>query len=349
MDNIQLIDKLNNDKTLEKDEFVQLISTYNKQDMEYASGLARSISVQNYGKKIYFRGIVEFTNICKNNCYYCGIRKDNADVTRYRLDKSEILQCCDEGYSLGYRTFVLQGGEDGYFTDERLCEIVSDIHEKYPDCAITLSVGERSYNSYKSLYDAGATRYLLRHETINKTHYSKLHPSEMSLDNRIECLYNLKAIGYQTGCGMMIGAPFQTAENIAEDMLFMKKFQPHMIGMGPFIAHHSTPFCNFENGSAERTIFMLSLCRIMLPYVLLPATTALGTLGSDGRQRGVLAGANVIMPNLSPLAVRKKYMLYDNKAGMSDDAKSGLDKLRKQMNDIGYEMCVDIGNCLKGN
>lgn len=344
MTNIQLIDALNRDKELDKSQWIQLLSSFDDSDREYAAQLARSISLNKFGKKIYFRGIIEFTNICKNDCYYCGIRKSNDHVSRYRLSDDQILECCHEGYETGYRTFVLQGGEDGYFTDDKLCEIIRKIHSAYPDCAITLSVGERSTESYQRLYDAGADRYLLRHETANPQHYGKLHPANLSLDNRIRCLMDLKAIGYQTGCGCMVGSPFQTPENLAEDMLFMKKLGPSMIGIGPFLPHKDTPFKDMPAGNPELTLILLSLCRIMLPNVLLPATTALGTIRGNGRQAGVLAGCNIIMPNLSPLSERKKYMLYDNKVGTGDSAADGLKKLIAQMEEIGYEVCVGRGD-----
>ncbi len=259
------------------------------------------------------------------------------------------MSCCTEGYECGFRTFVLQSGEDMYFTDDRLCSIVRSIKSEFPDCAVTLSVGERSRESYERLFDAGADRYLLRHETANEGHYRKLHPAELSLSSRLECLENLRATGFQTGCGMMVGSPYQTDENLADDMIFMKNFDPQMVGIGPFIPHCDTPFRDERAGSAEKTLFLLSLVRIMLPRVLLPATTALGTLRGDGRQLGVLAGCNVIMPNLSPESVRKKYMLYDNKAGTGLSPAEGIELLRRQMDDIGYEVVAGRGDYQKEN
>lgn len=347
MTNRDLIDKLNENKSLELNEWETLIGTFSNKDRNYAADIAKSIAHYKFGNKIYFRGIVEFTNICKNNCLYCGIRRSNKCVSRYRLQKEDIIACCDTGYELGYRTFVLQGGEDGYFNDDRMADIISSIHHQFSDCAVTLSIGERSRESYQRLFDAGASRYLLRHETADEAHYGKLHPKELSWKHRIKCLYDLKDIGYQTGCGMMVGSPFQTVECLAEDMLFMSGFKPHMIGIGPFIPHKDTPFKDFEAGSVETTVFLLSLCRIALPDVLLPATTALGTLKGDGRQLGILAGANVVMPNLSPLEVRKKYMLYDNKVGTEDDAEEGIEKLKTQMEEIGYEMVIGKGDFSK--
>lgn len=344
MTNIQLIDRLEAQTRLERAGWEQLLSTYTEDEREYAAGRARAIAQREFGRSIYFRGIIEFTSICKNDCLYCGLRRSNRNAARYRLDKDDILACCKEGYAAGFRTFVLQGGEDAYFTDERMCGIVSAIRAGYPDCAITLSLGERSRESYRLLLEAGADRYLLRHETATPGHYALLHPAELTLENRMSCLYDLRELGYQTGCGCMVGAPGQTARELAQDMLFMREFEPQMIGIGPFIPHHDTPFADRAPGSVDMTLMLLSLCRIMLPRVLLPATTALGTLDGSGRKQGVLAGANVIMPNLSPVSVRKKYLLYDNKAITGDDAAESLNTLRRHMAEIGYELISARGD-----
>jgi len=348
LSNREIIDKLYDAKNLTKDEWIALISSFTAEDKEYAAQLARELSIQRFGNKVYFRGIIEFSNICRNNCYYCGIRCGNAKVERYRLDKETILECCRQGYASGYRTFVLQGGEDPWFTTEKMVDIVSSIRAEFPDCAITLSIGELEREDYQRLYDAGANRYLLRHETANAEHYSLLHPENLTLNRRMQCLKDLKEIGFQTGCGMMVGSPYQTAEHLAEDMMFISDFKPHMIGIGPFIPHCDTPFRDMEAGSVELTLFLLSLCRIMLPDVLLPATTALGTLSGDGRKAGVLAGANVIMPNLSPAVQREKYMLYNNKAITGDDAGESLRILQGHMSEIGYELVVGRGDHKEG-
>lgn len=339
-----LIDKLNRDKHLEKEEWVTLLSGYTDDDRAYAAGIAREISNSRFGNKIFIRGIVEFSNVCKNDCYYCGIRRSNTNVQRYRLTPDEILDCCDEGYELGFRTFVLQSGEDKSYTNDTLCDIVRRIKMAHPDCAVTLSLGELTYDEYKALREAGADRYLLRHETADKAHYEKLHPAEMSWDNRMECLKYLKELGYQTGAGIMVGSPYQTMECIAEDMLFFESFKPEMIGIGPFLPHKDTPFRDEPKGSYELTLFLLSLCRILLPDVLLPATTALGTIRPNGREEGVKAGANVIMPNLSPTAVRKKYMLYDNKICTGDESAQCRGCLEMRMKSIGYEVAVSRGD-----
>ena len=344
MNRFDIIDELNANKTLDMQKWQKLISEHTDEDYMYSSQLARKIAKEKFSNKLYLRGIVEFTNICRNDCLYCGIRRSNSSVARYRLDKSDILECCKLGYELGYRTFVFQGGEDAYFTDDILCDIIKNVKNKFPDCAITMSVGERSYESYKKMYDAGADRYLLRHETADCAHYSKLHPENMQLKNRMQCLENLKEIGYQTGCGMMIGSPYQTSAELACDMQFISEFKPHMIGMGPFIPHKDTPFKDKKSGSVSLTLFLLSLCRIMLPNVLLPATTALGTVDEEGQKKGVLSGCNVVMPNLSPLSVRKKYMLYDNKVGSDLDALQSLDRLKRQVEEIGYEIICDRGD-----
>lgn len=342
--NQALINKLNETHSLKTDEWEQLIRNYTKDDFAYATKLAQEIAVREFGKNIYFRGIIEFSNFCKCDCYYCGIRKGNKNAQRYRLTMEDILECCREGYENGFRTFVLQGGEDGWFTDEKMCEIVRNIKENYPDCAVTLSLGEREFESYQALKAAGADRYLLRHETIDEVHYKELHPEKQKLEKRIQCLKDLKELDYQTGCGIMVGTPNQTPEILAKDMKFMEEFRPAMIGIGPFIPHKHTPFKDKEKGSVELTLFLLALSRIMFPKVLLPATTALGTVESEGRKQGVLAGCNVIMPNLSPMSVRKKYMLYDEKAGTDISAAEGIEILRKQMEEIGYEVVVGRGD-----
>lgn len=344
MENRELIDKLNAEKTLSESEWVRLITAYTDDDRAYAAGIARQLSLARFGKGIYFRGIVEFTNYCKNDCLYCGIRRDNREVCRYRLSKDDILGCCRRGYAAGFRTFVLQGGEDPHYTDELMLEIISAIRSEFPDCAITLSIGEKSRESYQRFFDAGANRYLLRHETADPCHYGKMHPADQTFENRMRCLRDLRDIGYQTGAGMMVGAPYQTPECLASDMIFLGSFKPQMIGMGPFIPHHQTPFRDFPAGSADETLMLLSLCRIMLPDVLLPATTALGTLRGEGRQQGVLAGANVIMPNLSPKEDRKKYMLYDNKAVTGEDAAESLSILQGHLDEIGYHLVVSRGD-----
>ena len=266
-----------------------------------------------YGTRVFFRGLIEFSSYCRNDCFYCGLRRSNLKAKRYRLSDTEIIECCTKGYNMGFRTFVLQSGEDTYFTDTRLCKIVFRIKELYPNCAVTLSIGERSYNSYKKLFDAGADRYLLRHETANEEHYMKLHPKGMSLGNRIRCLYNLKEIGFQVGTGFMVDSPYQTYETLAEDFIFLRELEPHMIGIGPFIPHKDTSLNDFYHPSSTNTLILLSLIRIMLPKTLLPATTALGTIDNSGQKQGLIAGANVIMPNLSPLKHRSDYLLYDNK------------------------------------
>ena len=292
-----IINKLYNDKILSRDEFIFLIDNMNDENSKYLFELSRKRREEYYKKDIYIRGLIEFTNYCKNDCYYCGIRCSNKNTMRYRLSKEDILLCAKEGYKLGFRTFVLQGGEDPYFTDERMVDIISTLREKYNDCAITLSIGEKSYESYKKYFDAGANRYLLRHETANEEHYMKLHPSGLSLKNRKKCLFDLKEIGYQVGSGIMVGSPYQTSQNLADDLLFLKELNPHMVGIGPFIAHKDTPFKDKNNGSFKMTLYLLGIIRLMLPHVLLPATTALATIDKQGREKGILAGANVVMPN----------------------------------------------------
>lgn len=341
---MKLIEKLMRDRILTKGEFEELLSGTSAEDKELLRQEAVRLREKYYGRDVYIRGLIEFTNYCKNNCYYCGIRRDNRSLARYRLTKEEILSCCESGYSLGYRTFVLQGGEDPWFNDDRMVDIVSSIRSLYPDCAITLSLGERSRESYRLLKEAGADRYLLRHETADEVHYRKLHPAEMSLKNRKECLYELKALGYQVGAGFMVGAPGQTFECLAEDLIFLHELQPEMIGIGPFLPHHETPFANEEKGSYELTLFLLSVIRVMFPKVLLPATTALGTIRTSGREQGMLAGCNVVMPNLSPTAHRKQYELYDHKICTGDEAAECRGCLEKRMASVGYHLVVDRGD-----
>lgn len=344
MTNKQLIKILRKTGYLEKKQFVQILSTYDKQDLAYAQRIARKIAKKNFGKQIYIRGLIEFTNICNQNCYYCGLRAENPKVSRYRLTKDDILDCCREGYSLGFRTFVLQGGEDPHFDDDLMCDIISSIKSRYPDCAITISVGEKSFGTYKRFFDAGADRYLLRHETANSIHYSRLHPDKQKLETRKECLFNLKKIGFQTGCGFMVGSPFQTFETLAEDLEFVHQLQPHMVGIGPFIPHEDTPFGNEPPGNLELTLLLLALVRIMLKKVLLPSTTALGTLVPNGRENGILSGANVVMPNLSPLSVREKYLLYNGKISTGEEAAESIELLKKKFKKIGYKIVTSRGD-----
>lgn len=297
-----------------------------------------------YKTDIYIRGLIEFTNYCKNNCYYCGIRAGNQNLIRYRLDKEDILECCKEGYELGFRTFVLQGGEDMYYTDDMICDIVSGIKEMYPDCAVTLSIGEKSRSSYKAYFDAGANRFLLRHETASSEHYARLHPESMSLENRKQCLWNLKDIGYQVGSGFMVGSPYQTLDNLVADLRFLEELKPDMIGIGPFLPHADTPFRDFSKGSLSRCLNLIAILRLMFPYALIPSTTALGTIHPSGREMGIQAGANVIMPNLSPLKVRKLYTLYNDKICTGEESAQNLKDLKLRMKSIGYSIVSDIGN-----
>lgn len=342
----EFILKLKEEQTLTKDEWTALISNRTPELSEYLFEEARRKRESFYGKKVFIRGLIEFTNFCKNDCFYCGIRKGNKNACRYRLSLEEILNCCQAGYELGFRTFVLQGGEDGFYTDEKMVDIISSIKQQHSDCALTLSIGEKSHESYKAFFDAGADRYLLRHETANALHYQSLHPETLSSEKRKKCLFDLKQIGYQVGTGFMVGSPGQTASHLAEDMLFIKELNPQMVGIGPFIPHHDTRYKEEPAGTLELTLFMLGLLRLMLPNVLLPATTALGTIAPNGRELGMLAGANVVMPNLSPKAVREHYSLYDNKLHTGTEAAESLRLLKEQMSSIGYEVVVDRGDSL---
>lgn len=340
----ELIDKLESKQNLSKHEWVELFDGYNECTAQYLFEKAREIQNSIYGKDVYIRGLIEFSNYCKNDCFYCGIRKSNTFVERYRLSKEDILNCCKSGYDLGFRTFVLQSGEDHYYTDKLMTDIISTVKKQYPDCALTLSLGEKSYYTYKKYFDAGADRYLLRHETSCDEHYKKLHPPELSLFNRKQCLFDLKKIGFQVGSGFMVGSPFQTSQTLSEDMLFLKELNPHMVGIGPFIPHHDTPFKNYPAGSVDMTLFIIGLIRLMLPHALIPATTAIATLDPFGREKCILAGANVVMPNLSPKEVRKKYLLYDNKICTGDEAAECRACMQNRINRIGYNVAVSRGD-----
>ena len=341
----RLIEKLERDQTLSREELVCLLSDHTNEDSEELFSRARRLAKSYYGNQVYTRGLIEFTNYCRNDCYYCGIRKSNRNASRYHLTFDEIMECCEMGYDLGFRTFVLQGGEDLSYTTDDLVKIIAAIRNGYQDCAITLSIGERSREEYQAYFDAGANRYLLRHETADENHYQKLHPPDLTGAHRKQCLWDLKEIGYQVGSGFMVGSPWQTMENLADDLLFLKELGPHMVGIGPFIPHKDTPFKDFEAGTLDMTLFCIGMLRLMFPYALLPATTALGTIHPEGREMGILAGANVVMPNLSPLSVRKKYLLYDNKICTGDEAAECRQCLNRRMERIGYELSVDRGDC----
>ncbi|MDO5389913.1 MAG: [FeFe] hydrogenase H-cluster radical SAM maturase HydE [Eubacteriales bacterium] len=342
----ELIAKLQETQTLAKAEWITLLSQRTPDLTEELFERACRVRIQHYGKNVYIRGLIEFTNYCRNDCYYCGIRKSNRNISRYRLSCEEILSCCHEGYELGFRTFVLQGGEDPWFTDQRMAHLITLIKEHYPDCAVTLSIGEKEEASYRLFREAGADRYLLRHETFHPAHYRHLHPQELSASHRQQCLFTLRNLGFQVGSGFMVGSPGQTPEYLAEDMLFLKKLNPHMVGIGPFVPHHDTPFAQEQAGTLELTLYLLGLLRLMLPKALLPATTALGALSENGQQLGILAGANVIMPNLSPLQNRALYSLYDNKPNTGTQAAENLAQLCEKMNQIGYKIVTDRGDSL---
>lgn len=342
-----LADKLESERDLSDEEFVSVLLYDDPEFDRYLTGKAVAVRERIYGKDVYIRGLIEFTNCCKNNCYYCGIRRENKNAERYRLSEEEILSCCDNGYELGFRTFVLQGGEDPFYTDERMVSIIRKIKEQHPDTAVTLSIGEREKESYQMLFDAGADRYLLRHETADRAHYEKLHPADMSYEHRMQCLKDLRDIGYQVGCGMMVGSPYQTVEHLIKDLRFLQEFKPEMVGIGPFIPHHDTEYAGHQPGSVEMTLRLLSVIRLLLPEVLLPATTALATVDASGREKGILAGANVVMPNLSPTTVRDKYKLYDNKACTGDEAAECVRCMTLRVAGTGYKVVESRGDHIR--
>lgn len=340
----EIINTLQKKQNITLEDLRFLLQTQDEEILAYLAKCARQTATAIYDTHVYVRGLIEFTNICKNDCLYCGIRKSNTNAQRYRLTKEEILSCCEAGYALGFRSFVLQGGEDAYFTDEKVCDIVSSIKTQHPDCAVTLSIGEKTRESYQKYFCAGADRFLLRHETANEKHYDTLHPDDLSLENRKRCLRDLKQIGYQTGCGFMVGSPNQTIETLYEDLQFIRELQPQMVGIGPFIPHKDTPFATESSGTMDQTLRLLSLIRLIHPHVLLPATTALGTIHPQGREKGILSGANVVMPNLSPPQVRKKYMLYHDKISTGEEAAEGFENLKQRMKSIGYQIVISRGD-----
>lgn len=343
-----LVDKLHRSRTLTAEEYKQLLLCRDAGTTDYLHQQASEVALTHFGNKIFIRGLIEITNHCRNNCYYCGIRKSNAGIARYELTREEILECCDEGYQSGFRTFVLQGGEMPDVKDEWTESVVASIHQRFPDCAVTLSLGEKSQEVYERFYRAGTDRYLLRHETCNARHYGKLHPADMSLAHRLQCLDWLKEIGYQVGTGVMVGSPYQTVEHLVEDVLFIECFRPEMIGLGPFIPHHDTPFAAFPSGDIGLCLKLISIFRLLLPTSLIPATTALATVTPDGRERGILAGANVVMPNLSPSGRRADYSLYDNKVSVGTESAEGLRELKEQLKKIGYEVSEERGDYESG-
>lgn len=339
-----MMTRLKNNHRLNAQEYKQLLLDNDAENCSRLQALAREASLSVFGNGIFIRGLIEISNHCRNNCLYCGIRSGNSKVRRYRLDKETILNCCSQGYSLGFRTFVLQGGEDSAQDDDWLADLVRSVRAEHPDCAVTLSLGEKSEDSYRKLRDAGADRYLLRHETFNPEHYSRLHPSGMSRDRRLECIAALKRSGYQTGTGIMVGSPWQTVDNLVEDLLYIQELKPEMIGIGPFIHHKDTPFGNMPDGSVELCVKLISIFRLMNPKALVPATTALASLDQEGRRKGILAGANVVMPNLSPSPVREDYSLYEGKASCGAESAEGLEKLRKELQSIGYDIVIERGD-----
>lgn len=341
---MSIVDHIRTERDISREELEAILATDDKDSIEELRSQAREVATSVYGNKIFMRGLIELSSHCKNDCLYCGLRRSNTNASRYRLTDDEIFQCCATGYRLGFRTFVMQGGEDGWFDDKRMCRIVSTIRQQYSDCAITLSLGERSRESYQALFDAGANRYLLRHETASPEHYARLHPSEMSWQNRIDCLWTLKEIGYQVGCGFMVGSPFQTIDTLYADLQFIRELQPQMVGIGPFVATANTPFEGYPNGKVSDTLRLLAIIRLLHPHVLLPATTALGTLHPRGRELGIQFGANVVMPNLSPIAHRKDYAIYDNKICTGEEAAECRACTEQRIKKIGFETVVDRGD-----
>lgn len=339
-----LVDILRSEHHLPPEGYAALIDSAAGSILDYAMQNAREVAVARFGNGIFIRGLIEITNYCRNDCYYCGIRRSNRHVERYRMSREQILARCRMGHKLGFRTFVLQGGEDAALSDAWIEETVHDIRTEFPDCAITLSLGERTREAYLRFYNAGANRYLLRHETATPEHYALLHPSFMSFEHRMQNLRELKEIGYQTGTGIMVGSPGQTTEHIVRDIMFIESFRPQMIGLGPYIPQDDTPFAGQPAGDIRTTLMLLSIFRLMFPDALIPSTTALATLAPDGRERGILAGANVVMPNLSPEDTRAKYALYNDKKATGLESAEGLRGLETQLETIGYHISFERGD-----
>ena len=343
----ELVEKLYDTCDLSNSELKSLIESEDESAAKLLRERADEVRIKSYGRKVFLRGLIEVSSYCRNDCLYCGIRRSNKSADRYRLTREQIMMCAENGYELGFRTFVMQGGEDSAFTDDFMCSVISGLREKFPDCAITLSLGERSRESYKRMREAGADRYLLRHEAADEALYSKLHPAEMSLQHRKQCLFDLRDLGYQVGAGFMVGAPYQTTDSLIADLRFLQELKPHMIGIGPFVPHHCTPFAEEKGGTLQLTLRLLGILRLMFPKVLLPATTALGTIAPNGRELGLQTGCNVVMPNLSPVDVRKKYDLYDNKICTGEEAAECRSCLQRRIEAAGYEVAVERGDCIK--
>ena len=333
-----LIDTLRERHELAPYQYKALLMMRDADDVEYLMSQARKMSQEQFGTGIYLRGLIELSNVCRNDCLYCGIRCSNRDVTRYTLTHEQVLASCEQGYQLGFRTFVLQGGEWSEERSQWIADIIAAIRQGWPDCAITLSLGEHPRETYALWREAGADRYLLRHETHNERLYSLLHPQGMTLQHRLQCLDWLKELGYQVGAGIMVGSPFQTLNSIVEDIQYLISFKPHMIGIGPFIPQHDTPFARFPAGNVDLTARLYAILRLAVPTALIPTTTAMATLTPDGRLKGILAGANVVMPNLSPEDLRAYYALYDNKAALGAESAQGIKKLADELATIGYHI-----------
>ena len=342
----ELIERLASEHTLDASTMVLLLhcAAHDTATLTLLRDTAVRTAQEQFGLGIYIRGLIELSSHCHRDCLYCGLRRSNSTAERYRLTQEEVLACCEEGYRLGFRTFVLQAGEDATHTDDWLEALIAEIRSRYPEAAITLSLGERSEASYLRLRQAGADRYLLRHEAANEKLYTSLHPHGRGLQHRLACAEALQRAGYQVGLGMMIGVKGQTIGHIVEDLKLMERMRPEMVGIGPFIPHPSTPLGSEPAGALGLTLATLAIARLLLPQALIPSTTALATLTPTGRLEGILSGANVVMPNLSPSDVRAKYAIYENKASWGAEAAEGLAALEAELSSIGYHIDYTRGD-----
>lgn len=321
-----------------KDEIIEILKDESKNDWLFS--LADKIRHDNVGDGVHLRGLIEFSNICKRSCKYCGLRAADKFIDRYRISSDEIVSYAEHAVKTGYKTIVLQSGEDEYFTTDRICEIISRI--KKLGAALTLSIGERSFEDYKAFKESGADRYLIRIETTDRNLYKKMHP-HMDFDNRLRCLKDLKTLGYEVGTGCLVGLPEQSIDSLADDILFFKEIDADMVGIGPFIPHPHTPLKDASNGSFILALKVMALTRILLPDINIPATTAMETLNPNGRIIALKSGANVVMPNVTTTEYRAKYEIYPNKICINENPDKCRECISAKIKSIGRTVSTSYG------